>query len=123
MNNFIGIGRTTRDPELMYTNSGVAVTRFTLSINRIGKKDEADFINVVCFNKVAENVANYVSKGQLIAVQGRVQTGSYTDKDGNKRYTTDIAASQVEFLEFGKKDDVDIPDGFHPIDNDDIIPF
>ena len=122
MNNFIGIGRTTRDPELTYTQSGVSITRFTLAINRIGKKDEADFINVVCFNKVAENVANYVTKGQLIAVQGRVQTGNYTNKEGQKVYTTDIAASQVEFLEFNKKDNGEIPEGFHPIDND-SIPF
>lgn len=122
MNNVNLIGRTTRDPELKYTQGGMAVTRFTLAINRIGKKDEADFINIVCFNKVAENVANYISKGKLVGVEGRIQTGSYTNKEGQKIYTTDILANNIEFLEKGEKANNDIPEGFHPTDSDDI-PF
>lgn len=91
----------------------------------------ADFINIVVWGKTAENCANYLAKGRLVAVQGRIQTGSY-EKDGIRRYTTEVVATQVEFLEWGDTnrnqgfDDsgLDFGDieGFHPTDNDDI-PF
>ena len=146
MNSVVLIGRLTRDPELRYIpNSGTAVSTFTLAVDKPlsrEKKSEmesknqptADFIRIVVWGKTAENCANYLIKGRLVAVQGRIQTGSYDDKDGKRVYTTDIVASNVEFLEWGDKSnrdsgfnesqDTGFPgiDGFHPTDNDDI-PF
>ena len=82
----------------------------------------ADFIRIVVWGKMAENSANYLVKGRLVGIQGRIQTGSY-DKDGVKVYTTDVVASQVEFLEWGDKPQYEgVPEGFHPADSDDI-PF
>ncbi len=102
MNKVVLIGRVTRDPELRYTSSNIASTRFTLAVNRpFGNQNgerETDFINIVVWRKQAENVKKYVSKGSLIAVEGRIQTGSY-EKDGQKIYTTDIVADNVQFLE------------------------
>ena len=137
MNNCVLIGRLTRDPELRYIpNSGTAVSDFTLAIDKNLSKDKkaemesknqatADFIKIVAWGKMGENCANYLSKGKLVGVQGRIQSGSYEDKDGKKVYTTDIVAGQVQFLEFGDKkqvDNTDSPDGFYPTNNDDI-PF
>lgn len=130
MNNVALTGRLTRDPELRYIPSGTAVTKFTLAVDKNlsrEKKQEAernnqptaDFINIVVWGKQAENVANFTSKGKLIAVQGRIQSGSY-EKDGQRVYTTDVVASNVEFLEWGDKAD-SVPEGFHPVDDD--IPF
>lgn len=103
MNSIILIGRMTKDAEVRYTDQQLAIARFTLAVNRQTKKDEeqqADFINIVVFGKFAENVERYTAKGKLLAVQGRVQTGSYTNKDGNKVYTTEVVAERVEFLEW-----------------------
>lgn len=137
MNNVNLIGRLTRDPELRYIpGSGTAVTKFSIAVDKGLSRDKkqemeskgqptADFINIVVWGKSAENSANYLAKGKLVGVQGRIQTGSYEDKDGKRVYTTDVVASNVEFLEWkdkGQASDYDIPDGFHPIDNDDI-PF
>jgi single-strand DNA-binding protein len=106
LNKVVLIGRLTKDPDLKFAaGSGKAVTRFTLAVNRDFKKDgqqEADFINCVAFDKRAEAIANYLTKGRLVAVTGRIQTGSY-DKDGVKHYTTDIMVDGFEFLE--KKQD------------------
>lgn len=143
MNNVVLIGRLTRDPELRYIpNSGQAVSTFSLAIDKQLSKEKkqemesrnqptADFINIVVWGRMAENCANYLAKGRLVAVQGRIQSGSYEAKDGTKRYTTDVVAQNVEFLEWGDKpqsdskssgsDFSDLQD-FHPIDNDDI-PF
>jgi len=130
MNNVVLIGRLCADPEMKYTQSGLAITRFTLALNRPkkdGQDQGADFINIVTFGKGAENCANYLSKGRKTAVSGRINSGSYEDKDGKKVYTVDVIANSVEFLEWGDKkessgtDYSDI-DGFHPTDNDDI-PF
>lgn len=137
MNNFIGIGRLVRDPELRYIpNSGTATCNFTLAIDKNLSKEKkaemesknqptADFIRVVVWGKLAENVANYTTKGRLVGVQGRINTGSYDDKDGKKVYTTDVVASNVEFLEFGdKKERFDAPDGFNNVSqNGNLIPF
>lgn len=146
MNNVVLIGRLTRDPELRYIpNTGTPVSTFTLAVDKglsREKKQEmesrnqptADFIRIVVWGKQAENCANFLVKGRLVGIQGRIQTGSYTDNSGNKRYTTDVVASQVEFLEWGDNNNkssggfndssMDFPgiEGFHPIDNDDI-PF
>ena len=102
MNRVELIGRITRDPELRYTSSNIATTRFTLAVNRPFQSQNGeqgtDFINVVVWRKQAENVKKYVSKGSLVAVEGRIQTGSY-EKDGQRIYTTDVVADSVQFLE------------------------
>ena len=102
MNRVELIGRITRDPELRYTSSNIATARFTLAVNRPFKSQNGeqgtDFINIVVWRKQAENVKKYVSKGSLVAVEGRIQTGSY-EKDGQRIYTTDVVADSVQFLE------------------------
>ena len=103
MNRVMLIGRFTAKPELKYTNSNVPYTRFTIAVNRQfnnqdGNRD-ADFINIVAWRKQAEVVCNYFDKGNQIAIEGRIQTGSYDDKDGNKRYTTDVVLDQFHFIE------------------------
>ena len=102
MNSVILIGRLTRDPELRYTNgSQMAIAKFSLAIDRPtrqGEEKKADFPRVTVFGKQAENCEKYLSKGKMVCVQGRIQTGSYQDKDGKTVYTTDVIASNVEFL-------------------------
>lgn len=103
MNKVFLIGRLTRDPELNYTAGNIAVARFTLAVNRTftnqAGEREADFINIVVWRKQAENVKNYLNQGSQVAIDGRIQTGSYEDKEGNKRYTTDVVADSVQFLD------------------------
>ena len=103
MNKVVLVGRLTAKPELRYTPSNVAFVRFTVAVNRpFSNKDgnrEADFINVVCWRNQAETIAKYFDKGNLISLEGRIQTGSYDDKDGNKRYTTDVALENLELVE------------------------
>lgn len=102
MNNVSIIGRLTKDPELRYTPSGVAVARFTLAVNRQYKKEgeqQADFINIVTWRKTAENTANFLRKGSLAGVTGRIQTGSYDGQDGKKVFTVEVVAENVQFLE------------------------
>ncbi len=104
MNSVVLVGRLTKDPVLRYTpDNNRAVADFTIAVDRAFKRDEADFIRIVTWGKQAENVANYLSKGSRCAVQGSIQTGSYVDKNGVTRYTTDVVANQVEFL--SKKSD------------------
>lgn len=142
MNNVVLIGRLTRDPEVRYTsNTQMAVARFTLAVDRQYKRDgepTADFIPIVAFGKTAELCERYISKGRQIAVEGRIQTGSYTNKDGNKVYTTEVVANRVEFLggkegrtgsgfdqgqqSAPRNNDMGIPEGFSAIDDEDI-PF
>ena len=99
MNKVVLIGRLTRDPELNYAaGSGTAITRFTLAVTRPFKKDETDFINCLSFGKAAETIAQYIRKGRQLAITGSVRTGSYTAKDGTKRYTTDIVVDSFEFI-------------------------
>lgn len=99
MNTVVLIGRTTKDPEVRYSGD-TAIAKFTLAIDRYSKGEkEADFIPVTVFGKQAENVEKFVGKGQKVAVEGRIQTGSY-EKDGRRIYTTDVIANRVEFLEF-----------------------
>lgn len=99
MNKVILMGRLTKDPELRFAaGSGTAVTRFSIAVTRAHKREEADFINCVSFGKTAETIAQYFSKGKPIAITGSIRTGSYDDKDGNKRYTTDVAVDTFEFV-------------------------
>lgn len=103
MNKVTLIGRLTSKPELKQTGTNVSFTRFSLAVNRnfnnAQGQREVDFINIVVWRKQAENVCNYLDKGSLVGIDGRIQTGSYNDKDGNKRYTTDVVADNVEFLQ------------------------
>ena len=102
MNKVVLIGRLTRDPELRYTGNNTAVASFTLAVNRPFSNQqgerEADFINVVVWRKQAENVKNYLTQGSQAAVEGRLQTRSYDDNNGQKRYITEVIADNVEFL-------------------------
>ena len=130
MNNITLIGRLTRDPEVRYNpENQKAVANFTLAVDRpvkAGEEKQADFPRVVAFGKTAELCERFMAKGKLVAVQGRLQTGSYTNKDGVKVYTTDVIADRVEFLEWGEKKEESeggfaVPEGFAALDED--MPF
>ena len=100
INKVVLLGNLTKDPELRYApGTGTAVCRFTLAVQRAFKKDEADFINCVAFGKSGEFAEKYLKKGTKVAVVGRIQTGSYTNKDGQKVYTTDVVVEEQEFAE------------------------
>jgi len=104
LNRVILIGRLTRDPELRYTPAGVAVTQFTLAVDRPftsggSKEREADFINIVTWRQLAETCANYLRKGRLTAVEGRIQVRNYDNNEGKRVYVTEIVADNVRFLE------------------------
>lgn len=133
MNSVILIGRLTRDPELKYlANTGTPVTTFSLAVDKqlskekrqeLAEKGEptADFINIVVWGKQAENCANYLAKGRLVAIQGRIQSRSWETENG-RRYATEVVANQVQFLEWGK--DNDIPEGFIEVNlESENIPF
>ena len=143
MNSLTLIGRLTKDPELRYlANTGNAVARFSIAVNRPFAKKEAevtaDFFNVVVWGKRAETCTNYLQKGLQVAIQGRLQNNNYTDKDGVKRYSVEIIAENVEFIDWGDKkgqgnqgnqsndsfDDIDGIDeaGYRAIQDDDV-PF
>lgn len=103
LNRVILVGRLTADPQLRYTPNGAAVATFTLAVNRTftnqqGER-EADFINCVVWRKAAENVANYLKKGSLAGVDGRIQTRSFQGQDGKRIYVTEVLAESVQFLE------------------------
>lgn len=102
MNRVVLVGRLTKDPDLRYTANSVPVATFTLAVNRPFKTDgetQADFLQVVVFRKPAENVANFLKKGSLAGVDGRVQTRNYEGQDGKKVYVTEIVADSVQFLD------------------------
>ena len=144
MNNVVLIGRLTRDPEVRYiSESQTAVATFTIAIDRparSGQEKKTDFPRITVFGRQAENCERFLTKGRLVGIQGRIQTGSYTNKDGQTVYTTDVVADRVEFLEWGDKAqggqsqfqsrpqaapasmDMGIPEGFQAIQDDDI-PF
>ena len=101
MNKVFLIGRLSRDPELRHTTSGTAVCQINVAISRPvsqGSEPQTDFINVVVWNKQAENVARYLSKGRQIAIEGRIQTRNYDNAEGKRTYVTEVIASNVEFL-------------------------
>ena len=132
MNSVVLIGRLTRDPEIKYTtDSQLTVATFSIAIDRVqrsGKEKQTDFPRITVFGKQAEACEKYLTKGKLIGVQGRLQTGSYKNKDGATIYTTDVVADRVEFLEWGDrgelpaKSETDIPEGFQALEDDDV-PF
>jgi single-strand DNA-binding protein len=157
MNVAIFIGRLTRDPELRFLpGNGRAVARFTVAVDKGLSKEKksemqaqgkstADFINIVVWGKQAENCANYLAKGRQVAIEGSIQTGSYTNAQGQKVYTTEVVANKVQFIDWsdnassragspqGQYSNApssqpsnsgfdQLPDGFEPIDDDDI-PF
>ena len=102
MNKVFLIGRLTRDPELRYTGNNTAVATFSLAVNRNFSNQqgerEADFINIVVWRKQAENVKNYLTQGSQVAIDGRIQTRSYDDNNGQKRYVTEVVADNIRFL-------------------------
>jgi single-strand DNA-binding protein len=108
LNRVILIGRLTRDPELRYTPAGVAVTQFTLAVDRPftsqGGEKEADFIPVVTWRQLAETCANYLRKGRLAAVEGRIQVRNYENNEGKRVYVTEVIADNVRFLESANRD-------------------
>ncbi|MGQ9658386.1 MAG: single-stranded DNA-binding protein [Fimbriimonadales bacterium] len=101
-NRIILVGRLTRDPDLRTTPDGVSVVRFAIAVNRTGRpsaEDQADFFDVVAFRQLADTVANYMTKGKLVLVEGKLQTRSYTDREGNRRKAFEVVADTVRFLE------------------------
>ena len=102
MNKVVLIGRLTRDPELRYTGSNTPVATFSLAVNRNFQNQngerEADFINIVVWRKQAENCKNFLTQGSQVAIEGRIQTRTYDDQNGQKRYVTEVVADNVEFL-------------------------
>ena len=102
MNSVQLLGRLTRDPDVRYTDGGSTIARFSLAVDRRFKQeggDTADFINCIAFGKTAEFIERYIFKGTKIALNGRIQTGSYTNKDNVKVFTTDVVVENVEFAE------------------------
>lgn len=139
MNKVVLIGRLTRDPELRYTASGVAVCTFTLAVDRgFGARDgeqQADFIPIVTWRKIAESCGKYLAKGRLVAVAGRIQVRNYETQDGQRRYVTEVVGDEVRFLSRNAGEssqareadpmdfNQDIPE-FEPIEGeDDDLPF
>lgn len=138
-NKAILCGRLTKNPESSTSPSGTVVTRFTLAIDRRFNRSETDFLNIVAFNKTAEFVNKYFSKGQMVLVSGSIQNRSWDGADGQKRYATDIIAEEVSFCESKKSENSDdmksytpeeaasvldeIRNEFMPLDDDDPLPF
>ena len=126
MNSVVLMGRLTKDPDIRYSTVGEdqkAIARFTLAVDR--KSKETDFISCVAFGKTAETIEKYVKKGTKIAIEGRIQTGSYTNKDNVKVYTTDVIVNNFEFAE-SKKEANQQSDGFLDVPDtidDDELPF
>ena len=131
MNNVVLIGRLTKDPEVRRVDEKMAIATFSLAIDRPVKKDgekKTDFPRVTVFGRQADSCEKYLAKGMLVGIQGSIQTGSYTNKDGQTVYTTGVVANRVKFLEWKKQGEGQpqsgdgIPEGFAPITDDDI-PF
>ena len=128
MNKVILMGRLTKDPDVRVSQDGsTTIARYTLAVDRRMKKDEADFISVVAFGKSAEFAEKYLHKGTKIALSGHIQTGSFTNKEGQKVYTTDVVAEDQEFAESKKTETPNISsdEGFLnvPDTDDEELPF
>lgn len=146
MNSVVLIGRLTRDPEVRLTSGQLAVATFSVAIDRpvrSGGQKQTDFPRITVFGRQAENCERYLAKGRLVGIQGRLQTGSYKNREGVTVYTTDVVADRVEFLEWGERRQQetappapqreeyhqvsivdlppDMPDEFQPVDED--VPF
>lgn len=126
MNKVILMGRLTRDPEIRHSQD-MAIAKFTLAVDRRGKDKETDFISCTAFGKTAEFCEKYIKKGTKIALEGRWQTGSYTNKEGTKIYTNDCIVDQCEFCESKKSEEAapSAPDDFMnlPTDIDEEVPW
>lgn len=131
MNKVVLIGRLTKDPELRFTaTKGTAVARFTLAVNRKYKGEngeyEADFIQCIAYGKPGETIAQYMTKGRQLAIVGNIRTGSYEDKEGNKRYTTGVVIEGFDFIDYAKREN-DFGGAFSTPDNsfnnDDMVPI
>ena len=134
MNKAILLGRLVKDPELRYATSGTAVATFTLAVDRRfqkqGEERQADFINCVAWQKTAEFVANYFTKGQMMALSGSIQVRTWEDNDGHKRYATEVIAEDVYFAESKKSSESATPKapaqppvGFEGVPTSDDLPF
>ena len=126
LNRVILIGRPTKNPELRYTPNGTPVAKFTLAVNRPYRDKQsnnlADFINIVAWRKLGELCAQYLSKGQLAAVEGRLEIRTYEDNHGNKQQITEVIADNVRFLESAKKNDTS-EDASNEKDDEEPLPF
>lgn len=119
------VGRLTKDPVLRKTGSGTSVTSFTVACDRRIKTEgqpTADYINCVCWNKVADNTAQYTHKGSLVGVEGRIQTRSYDDQTGKRVYITEVVANSVQFLDSKKVENKEESDSSFELEGDDL-PF
>ena len=121
MNKVLLVGRLTRDPEMRTTGTGMVVTKFSVAVNhnftdRNGERG-VDYINCSAFNRQAENIAKYCKKGSLLSVEGSIRTGSYDAPDGTKKYTTDVACNQVNFLSTKNDNSNNFEANPMPIDN------
>lgn len=128
MNSVQLVGRLARDPDVKYTQQGMAHARITLAVDRRYRKDgeqNADFISCVAFGKTAEFIEKYFRKGMKMGLTGRIQTASYKNQQGNMIYTTDVICENIEFVESKKTDQAAGPDGFEniPEELDKNLPF
>lgn len=125
MNKVVLVGRVTKDIELRSTQSGTSIIRFTLAVDRRKKDDPADFISCIAFSKIAELIAQYVHKADRLGVSGRIQTGSYVNKEGQKIYTTDVAVDEIEFIEKKATEEKseEKAQEFVPVVDDEDLPF
>lgn len=123
MNQVTLLGRMTKDPEVRFTSSNIATCSFTLAVDRRSKEGGADFLDCVAWRQTAENIGKYFTKGQKIAVVGRLQKRDYTTKDGDKRYVTEVVVDSFDFCEKGKTKDAE-PAEFKPVETaGDSLPF
>lgn len=116
MNSVVLMGRLTKNPVVNYSQEGMCIARFTLAVNRF-KKDEADFISCVAFKRQAEFAEKYLKQGTKVVTSGRIQTGSYTNREGVRVYTTDVILNEIEFAE-SKKNEENKGNGFVEIPDD-----
>lgn len=123
MNKVELIGRLTKNPELRYTKNNIPVASYTIAINsRYGENQQTDYINISTWGKSAEFVNKYFQKGQAIAIVGRLKNNNYEDKDGNKRYTTEVISEDIEFVGNKKEEPKQVFTPNFDVD-DDILPF
>lgn len=129
MNKIVLIGRLTKDVELRYTQaSNLPVASFCLAVNRkfakVGEERQADFFNIIAWNKLAENISKYLSKGNQVAISGRLETRSWDDEKGQKRYATEIIAEEVDFIETRNRQNAEaILNSPVPVNSDDTSDF